>query len=148
MQRLVEEIDPTLTLYYHQHMRLVSLERAGSNAVVRAYGRRVGLPARLAALLPRHRVELAEPPRPRGDRVRRRAARGRAHAARRRGATRGRCSAWPPAASAPSAATVAAARPEIDVGPDPVRRGAPGADARLLESATTARRWRGCATRR
>jgi N-acetylmuramoyl-L-alanine amidase len=46
VQKLVEEIDPAVTLYYHQHMRLVSLERAGSNAVVRAYGRRVGLPAR------------------------------------------------------------------------------------------------------
>ena len=46
VRRLVETVDPTLTLYYHQHMRLVSLVRDASNAVVRAYGRRVGLPAR------------------------------------------------------------------------------------------------------
>jgi predicted deacylase len=46
MQRLVGEIDPALTLYYHQHMRLVSLERNTRNAAIRSYGRRVGLPAR------------------------------------------------------------------------------------------------------
>ncbi len=46
VQRLVERIDPDLTLYYHQHMELVSLERNTSNRSVRAYGRRVGLPAR------------------------------------------------------------------------------------------------------
>jgi hypothetical protein len=46
VQRLVERVDPDLTLYYHQHMELVSLERNTSNRAVRAYGRRVGLPAR------------------------------------------------------------------------------------------------------
>jgi beta-N-acetylhexosaminidase len=47
LQRLIRRIDPVLTVYYHQHMRLVSLEREGSNVPVREYARLVGLPARL-----------------------------------------------------------------------------------------------------
>jgi len=46
LKRLVKAVDPTVTLHYHQHMRLVSLERGADNAVVRAYARRVGLSAR------------------------------------------------------------------------------------------------------
>jgi hypothetical protein len=46
LRRLIVEVEPELTVYYHQHMRLVSLERDGDNAPVRAYARRVGLPAR------------------------------------------------------------------------------------------------------
>ncbi|HTE62883.1 MAG TPA: N-acetylmuramoyl-L-alanine amidase [Solirubrobacteraceae bacterium] len=46
LQALVDEVRPDLTLYYHQHMRLVVLPRGADRAPVRAYARRVGLPAR------------------------------------------------------------------------------------------------------
>jgi hypothetical protein len=46
LQRLVRTVDPDLTLYYHQQMRLVVLPRAAPRAPVREYGRRTGLPAR------------------------------------------------------------------------------------------------------
>jgi hypothetical protein len=46
VQLLVNAVRPQLTVWYHQHMRLVSLERDVDNAPVRAYARRVGLPAR------------------------------------------------------------------------------------------------------
>jgi hypothetical protein len=52
LQRLVARVRPQLTVYYHQHMRLVTLERAGGNSAVRSYARRVGLPARM---LPNYR---------------------------------------------------------------------------------------------
>jgi protein MpaA len=52
LQALVADVDPQLTLYYHQHMRLVVLPRGADRAPVRAYARRVGLPARW---LPRYR---------------------------------------------------------------------------------------------
>lgn len=52
LQRLVRAVRPQLTLYYHQHMRLVALPRGADRAPVRAYARRVGLPARW---LPRYR---------------------------------------------------------------------------------------------
>jgi N-acetylmuramoyl-L-alanine amidase/Zinc carboxypeptidase len=47
LRALIGSVAPVLTIYFHQHMRLVSLERAGDNSLVRAYARRVGLPARL-----------------------------------------------------------------------------------------------------
>jgi hypothetical protein len=52
LQALVSEVRPQLTLYYHQHMRLVVLPRGADRSPVRAYARRVGLPARR---LPRYR---------------------------------------------------------------------------------------------
>jgi N-acetylmuramoyl-L-alanine amidase len=52
LQALIAEVRPHLTLYYHQHMRLVVLPRGADRAQVRAYARRVGLPARR---LPRYR---------------------------------------------------------------------------------------------
>ncbi len=51
LRRLVAEVEPDLTLHYHQHMRLVVLPRGADRAPVRAYARRVGLPARY---LPRY----------------------------------------------------------------------------------------------
>jgi hypothetical protein len=52
LQRLIARVRPQLTVYYHQHMRLVTLERRGGNSAVRSYARRVGLPARM---LPNYR---------------------------------------------------------------------------------------------
>jgi hypothetical protein len=52
LQALVADVEPDLTLYYHQHMRLVVLPRGADRAPVRTYARRVGLPARW---LPRYR---------------------------------------------------------------------------------------------
>ena len=46
VRRLVREIRPSLTVWYHQHMRLVNLSSGADPRVVRAYARRVGLPAR------------------------------------------------------------------------------------------------------
>ena len=46
LRRLVAEVEPDLTVYYHQHMRLVVLPRGAGHGPVRAYARRVGLPAR------------------------------------------------------------------------------------------------------
>ena len=52
LQALAAQIEPDLSLYYHQHMRLVVLPRGADRTPVRAYARRVGLPARY---LPRYR---------------------------------------------------------------------------------------------
>jgi hypothetical protein len=52
LMALAREVRPGLTVYYHQHMRLVVLPRGADRAPVRAYARRVGLPARY---LPRYR---------------------------------------------------------------------------------------------
>jgi N-acetylmuramoyl-L-alanine amidase len=46
VRRLVRRVRPAITVYYHQHMRLVNLSSGADPAVVRAYARRVGLPAR------------------------------------------------------------------------------------------------------
>jgi hypothetical protein len=46
VRRLVRRIRPSLTVWYHQHMRLVNLSSGADPQVVRAYARRVGLPAR------------------------------------------------------------------------------------------------------
>jgi len=52
LRRLIRDVEPDLTLYYHQQMRLVVLPRGAARAPVRAYARRTGLPARW---LPRYR---------------------------------------------------------------------------------------------
>jgi hypothetical protein len=52
LMALVRDVRPDLTLYYHQHMRLVVLPRGADRGPVRDYARRVGLPARY---LPRYR---------------------------------------------------------------------------------------------
>ena len=46
VRRLVRRIRPDVTVWYHQHMRLVNLSSGADPRVVRAYARRVGLPAR------------------------------------------------------------------------------------------------------
>jgi N-acetylmuramoyl-L-alanine amidase len=46
LRRLVRRIRPAVTVWYHQHMRLVNLSSGADARVVRAYARRVGLPAR------------------------------------------------------------------------------------------------------
>lgn len=46
LQRLIARVRPDLTVYYHQHMRLVGLAHGAENAPVRDYARRVGLPPR------------------------------------------------------------------------------------------------------
>jgi N-acetylmuramoyl-L-alanine amidase len=52
VRRLVRRLHPAVTVWYHQHMRLVNLSDGVDRRVVRAYARRVGLPARQ---LPRYR---------------------------------------------------------------------------------------------
>jgi hypothetical protein len=46
VRRLVRAVRPALTVWYHQHMRLVVRARGADNTPVRAYARRVGLPVR------------------------------------------------------------------------------------------------------
>jgi N-acetylmuramoyl-L-alanine amidase len=46
LRALVKRVDPGITLYYHQHLRLVNLSQGADPALVRDYARRVGLPAR------------------------------------------------------------------------------------------------------
>jgi beta-N-acetylhexosaminidase len=46
VRRLVRRIRPAVTVYYHQHMRLVNLSSGADARLVRAYARHVGLPAR------------------------------------------------------------------------------------------------------
>ncbi len=45
VRRLVRRVRPDITIWYHQHMRLVDLTRGADPRLVRAYARRVGLPA-------------------------------------------------------------------------------------------------------
>jgi N-acetylmuramoyl-L-alanine amidase len=52
VRRLVQRLHPAVTVWYHQHMRLVNLSDGVDRRVVRAYAHRVGLPARQ---LPRYR---------------------------------------------------------------------------------------------
>lgn len=52
LQGLIADVEPQLTIYYHQALALVNLTHGADNALVRAYARRVGLPA---ARLPRYR---------------------------------------------------------------------------------------------
>jgi N-acetylmuramoyl-L-alanine amidase/Zinc carboxypeptidase len=46
VRRLVRRIHPAVSVWYHQHMRLVNLGDGVDRHVARAYARRVGLPAR------------------------------------------------------------------------------------------------------
>lgn len=46
VRRLVHRLRPDMTVWYHQHLRLVNLSPGSDPALVRAYARRVGLPAR------------------------------------------------------------------------------------------------------
>jgi N-acetylmuramoyl-L-alanine amidase len=46
VRRLVTRVQPDITLYYHQHLRLVNLSQGADPALVRDYAGRVGLPAR------------------------------------------------------------------------------------------------------
>jgi hypothetical protein len=52
MQRLIRRERPDLTVWYHQALELVTLVPRADAALIRAYGRRTGLPARV---LPRYR---------------------------------------------------------------------------------------------
>jgi beta-N-acetylhexosaminidase len=45
VRALVQRVTPDMTVYYHQHMRLVNLSPGADRALVRDYARRVGLPA-------------------------------------------------------------------------------------------------------
>lgn len=46
LQRLIRRLRPDRTLWFHQRLRMVNLSSGADPAVVRAYARRVGLPAR------------------------------------------------------------------------------------------------------
>jgi hypothetical protein len=46
VRRLVRRIRPDVTVWYHQHLRLVNLSTGADPRLVRDYARRVGLPAR------------------------------------------------------------------------------------------------------
>jgi N-acetylmuramoyl-L-alanine amidase len=46
VRRLARRIRPAVSVWYHQHMRLVNLSTGADAHVVRRYARRVGLPAR------------------------------------------------------------------------------------------------------
>jgi hypothetical protein len=46
LRRLISDVEPDLTVHYHQHMRLVVLPRGAPHGPVREYARRVGLPLR------------------------------------------------------------------------------------------------------
>ncbi|MEA2135057.1 MAG: hypothetical protein QOC68_2966 [Solirubrobacteraceae bacterium] len=51
VRRLVRRIRPDVTVYYHQHLRMVDVTRGSDKALVRDYARRVGLPPRTLPLL-------------------------------------------------------------------------------------------------
>jgi N-acetylmuramoyl-L-alanine amidase len=46
MRSLIRRIHPDVTLWYHQHLSLVTLLPRADRAIIRGYARRVGLPAR------------------------------------------------------------------------------------------------------
>ena len=52
VRRLVRRIRPAITVWYHQHLRLVNLSAGADERIVRRYARAVGLPARI---LPNYR---------------------------------------------------------------------------------------------
>jgi hypothetical protein len=52
VRRLVRRVRPDLTIWYHQPLRLVDFSSGADPALVRAYSRRAGLPARRIGFLP------------------------------------------------------------------------------------------------
>jgi N-acetylmuramoyl-L-alanine amidase len=52
VRRLVRRIRPDVTIWYHQPLREVDLSSGANPALVRSYGRRVGLPVRRIGFLP------------------------------------------------------------------------------------------------
>jgi len=52
VRRLVRRVRPDLTIWYHQPLRLVDFSSGADPALVRAYSRRVGLPAQRIGFLP------------------------------------------------------------------------------------------------
>ena len=52
VRRLVRRIRPAISVWYHQHLRLVNLSTGADERIVRRYARAVGLPARI---LPNYR---------------------------------------------------------------------------------------------
>jgi len=52
VRRLVRRVRPDLTIWYHQPLRLVDFSSGADPALVRAYARRAGLPARRIGFLP------------------------------------------------------------------------------------------------
>ena len=52
MRRLVRRVRPDVTIWYHQALRLVDYSSGADPALVRAYARRAGLPARRIGFLP------------------------------------------------------------------------------------------------
>jgi N-acetylmuramoyl-L-alanine amidase-like protein/succinylglutamate desuccinylase/aspartoacylase family protein len=52
IRRLVRRVRPDVTLWYHQPLRQVDLSAGADPALVRAYARRVGLPAQRIGFLP------------------------------------------------------------------------------------------------
>jgi beta-N-acetylhexosaminidase len=52
VRRLVRRVRPQLTIWYHQPLGLADLSSGADPAVVRTYGRRVGLPVRRIGFLP------------------------------------------------------------------------------------------------
>ena len=136
LQRLVRRERPALTISYHQRCALVDLPGAGDRSLVRAYARRVGLPARrlppyrgTATAWQNHRV-------PGDDRVRRRAAAGRAVRRAPPRATPARCSRSPRT----RARRARRPPPKPPIVGDPIPFGArpEPPDAALLDRATTA----------
>ena len=52
VRRLVRRVRPDVTIWYHQALRLVDYSTGADRALVRAYARRAGLPARRIGFLP------------------------------------------------------------------------------------------------
>ena len=143
VRRLVRRLHPAVTVWYHQHMRLVNL----SDGVDRRGGPRLRAPRRAAraaaAALPRHRHRLAEPHVPGHERVRGRAARRPAQRRLRRAGT-------PRAVLAAATRAPPPRRPRGRASSGAASRSAPPAAPRPAPtpSATTARAPTALATRR
>ena len=128
VRRLVQRIRPAVTVWYHQHMRLVNLSSGADPRVVRAYARRVGLPARPLPNYHGTATSWQNHTFPGTSCVRRRAA-GRPAVRRLRAPPcaggAGRRAAPPPPSQA---------RPRDRLAQDPVRRHPPRPDARVRQA--------------